>query len=121
MAKVGWIGLGNMGNPMSRNLIKAGHEVTVWNRTKAKAQEVLDACKMGRFTKEAVEQCDIISQWFLMIEGEAVIDNGVVGLSRQNRCRHEYCISCRILKVNDAIEARLQILKSPSNRKYCFS
>lgn len=43
MAKIGWIGLGNMGNPMSQNLVKAGHEVTVWNRTKAKADEVLAA------------------------------------------------------------------------------
>lgn len=43
MAKVGWIGTGNMGVPMSKNLIKAGHEVTVWNRTKEKANPVIEA------------------------------------------------------------------------------
>ena len=43
MSKIGWIGLGNMGNPMSQNLVAAGHEVAVWNRTKAKAEEVLAA------------------------------------------------------------------------------
>ena len=31
--KVGFIGLGNMGAGMARSLIKAGHEVTVWNRS----------------------------------------------------------------------------------------
>jgi 3-hydroxyisobutyrate dehydrogenase len=36
--KIGWIGLGNMGNPMSQRLIKAGYEVQVYNRTKEKEE-----------------------------------------------------------------------------------
>lgn len=35
--RIGWIGLGRMGYPMAERLLKAGHEVTVWNRTRAKA------------------------------------------------------------------------------------
>jgi 3-hydroxyisobutyrate dehydrogenase len=35
--RIGWIGLGNMGVPMVRNLMRAGFEVTVYNRTAAKA------------------------------------------------------------------------------------
>lgn len=42
MSKVGWIGLGNMGCPMSINLVKNGNSVVVWNRTKSKAQAVLE-------------------------------------------------------------------------------
>ena len=38
--KVGFIGLGIMGMPMARNLIKAGFEVTVYNRTMSKAELV---------------------------------------------------------------------------------
>ena len=34
---VGFIGLGNMGTPMALNLIKAGHRVVVYNRTRSKA------------------------------------------------------------------------------------
>ena len=34
--KIGFIGLGIMGQGMCMNLIKSGHEVTVWNRTAAK-------------------------------------------------------------------------------------
>lgn len=37
MAKVAFIGLGAMGAPMARHLIAAGHDVTVFNRTRAKA------------------------------------------------------------------------------------
>ena len=36
--KIGWIGLGRMGAPMAERLLKAGHDVTVWNRTRAKAE-----------------------------------------------------------------------------------
>ncbi|HEY3792453.1 MAG TPA: NAD(P)-binding domain-containing protein, partial [Bradyrhizobium sp.] len=35
--KIGWIGMGRMGFPMAERLIKAGHDVSIWNRTKAKA------------------------------------------------------------------------------------
>lgn len=35
---VGYLGLGLMGAPMTRNLLKAGYPVVVWNRTRAKAQ-----------------------------------------------------------------------------------
>src|SRR5947209_6977344 len=36
--KLAFIGLGQMGTGMARNLMRAGHEVTVYNRTPAKAQ-----------------------------------------------------------------------------------
>ena len=38
--KVGFIGLGNMGSGMARNLIKAGHALTVYNRTRDRAEEL---------------------------------------------------------------------------------
>ena len=37
--KVGFIGLGNMGSAMARNLIKAGHALTVYNHTPSRAEE----------------------------------------------------------------------------------
>ena len=40
--KIGFIGLGNMGSGMAANLLKAGHEVTVYNRTAAKAQSLVN-------------------------------------------------------------------------------
>jgi 3-hydroxyisobutyrate dehydrogenase-like beta-hydroxyacid dehydrogenase len=38
---VGLIGLGLMGRPMAANLLKAGHEVSVWNRTASRADELV--------------------------------------------------------------------------------
>jgi 3-hydroxyisobutyrate dehydrogenase-like beta-hydroxyacid dehydrogenase len=41
--KIAFLGLGNMGSPIARNLIRAGHELTVWNRTPAKAEPLAAA------------------------------------------------------------------------------
>ncbi|HEV2956254.1 MAG TPA: NAD(P)-dependent oxidoreductase [Xanthobacteraceae bacterium] len=36
--KIGWIGMGRMGAPMAERLLKAGYDVSIWNRTRAKAE-----------------------------------------------------------------------------------
>ncbi|MGB7434004.1 MAG: NAD(P)-dependent oxidoreductase [Candidatus Acidiferrum sp.] len=41
--KIGLIGLGLMGRPMGMNLLKAGHALTVWNRTPSRADELVRA------------------------------------------------------------------------------
>ena len=38
MAQIGFIGLGSMGRPMAEHLVRAGHDVVVWNRSRDKAQ-----------------------------------------------------------------------------------
>src|SRR2546427_6488760 len=38
--KVGFIGLGGMGLPMARHVLQAGHTVTVYNRTRARADQL---------------------------------------------------------------------------------
>lgn len=54
MAKVAFIGLGVMGFPMAGHLITAGHEVTVYNRTTAKAENWVKQYG-GRFAKTPAE------------------------------------------------------------------
>src|SRR5438270_1324667 len=38
MAKIAFLGLGKMGAPMAARLLSSGHDVTIWNRTSAKAE-----------------------------------------------------------------------------------
>jgi 3-hydroxyisobutyrate dehydrogenase/2-hydroxy-3-oxopropionate reductase len=40
MAKLGFLGLGTMGYPMARNLLRAGHEVALWSNTADKARKL---------------------------------------------------------------------------------
>ncbi|MCW2119922.1 NAD(P)-dependent oxidoreductase [Flavobacterium sp. 7A] len=59
--KLGWIGLGNMGNPMVRNLLKAGFEVTVFNRTKDKEIPLIEAgATSANSPQELIENCDVV-------------------------------------------------------------
>jgi 3-hydroxyisobutyrate dehydrogenase len=44
--KIGWIGMGRMGFPMAERLLKAGYGVSIWNRTRAKAEPL--AAKGGK-------------------------------------------------------------------------
>ena len=41
-SRIGWIGTGRMGHAMAARLLAAGHDVHVWNRTRAKAQDLAD-------------------------------------------------------------------------------
>jgi 3-hydroxyisobutyrate dehydrogenase-like beta-hydroxyacid dehydrogenase len=47
MATIAFIGLGQMGAPMARRLLEAGHDLTVWNRTPAKAEPLIEAGARG--------------------------------------------------------------------------
>src|ERR1035441_5434620 len=42
MAKLGFLGLGLMGYPMARNLLKAGHDVALWSNTGSKAKRLAE-------------------------------------------------------------------------------
>jgi len=59
--KVGFIGLGIMGKPMAKNLLEAGHELVVYNRTAEKAEELAgDGATVAGSPKEVAEQSDVI-------------------------------------------------------------
>ena len=61
MAKVGFIGLGIMGKPMAKNLLKAGHELVVYDIVSAAQQDVVAAGAKGADCPKAVaEQCPLI-------------------------------------------------------------
>jgi 2-hydroxy-3-oxopropionate reductase len=59
--KVGFIGLGIMGRGMAHNLLKAGFDLTVWNRTASKTDEFVSAgAKAAESPADLASGCDII-------------------------------------------------------------
>ncbi len=59
--KIGFIGLGIMGKPMAKNLLKAGYELVVTNRSKASVDELVSAGALGASSaKEVAQSCDVI-------------------------------------------------------------
>jgi len=60
MTTIGFLGLGIMGKAMASNLVKAGFDVTVWNRNPAKCDElVLQGAHLGTSPKDVTKHCDI--------------------------------------------------------------
>ena len=58
---VGFIGLGIMGLPMARNLLKAGYQVVVYNRTSSKAQELAkEGAQAVSSPRQVAEACQAI-------------------------------------------------------------
>lgn len=59
--RVGFIGLGIMGRGMAANLLKAGFDLTVWNRTAARADELVAAgAALAAGPAELAARCDLI-------------------------------------------------------------
>ena len=85
--KLGYVGLGVMGGNMVARLLDHGHEVTGWNRTKAKAQWLIDkGMKWGESARAVAEASDITLSMVTNSSALSEIaagDNGVlVGLTK---------------------------------------
>lgn len=58
---VGFIGLGLMGRPMAANLLKGGFELTVWNRTAARANALVEkGAKRAATPQEVASRADVV-------------------------------------------------------------
>lgn len=68
MKKIAWIGLGHMGTPMALNLIKAGYELSVYNRSDDKLQPLIEAgAKPYRSVQNICQASDVI---FIMLSDD---------------------------------------------------
>lgn len=59
--RIGFIGIGLMGHPMSRRLLQAGFELHVWNRTPAKAEALAtEGAKVHKQLQDLIPHCSIL-------------------------------------------------------------
>nr|WP_163502899.1 NAD(P)-dependent oxidoreductase [Halomonas socia] len=73
--RIGFIGIGLMGAPMTRRLLSAGFDVTVWNRTPAKAHPLVEAgARAAASIGELVAEADTI---MLCLANTAVVEDVV--------------------------------------------
>lgn len=87
--RIGWIGLGNMGTPMALNLLKAGFDVTVYNRTEGKEQPLQAmGAKHAATIHELVNGSDVI---ITMVSDDIAVksifegDGGILSCCNLNR------------------------------------
>jgi len=75
--KIGFIGLGRMGHHVAANLMKAGHDVTVWNRSQAPVEALAAKGAIAAKTPEDALQGDAV---FSMLSNDQVMrDVGLAG------------------------------------------
>jgi 3-hydroxyisobutyrate dehydrogenase len=79
MARVAVLGTGIMGGPMARNLVRAGHDVAVWNRTREKTEPLAEeGARVESTPVDAVRGAEIVLT--MLADGQAVegsmIDSG---------------------------------------------
>jgi 3-hydroxyisobutyrate dehydrogenase-like beta-hydroxyacid dehydrogenase len=67
--RVAILGTGKMGSAMARRLAKEGHELTLWNRTRARAESV-GVGKVAATPAEAVKDADVVIS--IVTDGDAV-------------------------------------------------
>ncbi len=74
--KIGFIGLGRMGAGMAANLVKAGHDVTVYNRTPGKSQALVDRGAHAAARVAEVCQGDAV---ITMLADDGAVESVVLG------------------------------------------
>ncbi|MCL5742869.1 MAG: NAD(P)-dependent oxidoreductase [Acidobacteria bacterium] len=84
---VGFIGTGNMGEPMARNLIRAGHTLTVYNRTRKKAEALAaEGARIADSAADAARESEVVISMLAddrAVSEAAFGDRGIVeGLKR---------------------------------------
>jgi 3-hydroxyisobutyrate dehydrogenase-like beta-hydroxyacid dehydrogenase len=78
MAKLGFLGLGLMGYPMARNLVKAGHDVGLWSNTGSKAKQ-LAAEAGGRACSTPAEAAEGADATFICVGNAKMADKVILG------------------------------------------
>jgi 3-hydroxyisobutyrate dehydrogenase len=105
---IGWIGLGRMGEQMADRLIKAGHDVTIWNRTKSKAEPLVK--KGGKLVDKPADLAgrDVL---FVMVSTGKDVDEvlfGANGVAAQGKMP-KIVVDCSSISVEESAELRKKL------------
>jgi 3-hydroxyisobutyrate dehydrogenase-like beta-hydroxyacid dehydrogenase len=85
---IGFVGLGNMGRAMAQNLIKAGHAVTVYNRSRSAAETLLKAGATGADTPAEAAGGEVVLSMLAddnAVESVVLGEHGVIDGLKRNR------------------------------------
>ena len=85
--KVGFVGLGLMGSGMAASLLKAGHEVIVYNRTRAKAEPLIaQGARVVGSVADACRESAVIT----MLANDNAVEGLVLG-GHPHLLKHDQC------------------------------
>jgi 3-hydroxyisobutyrate dehydrogenase len=108
--KIGWIGMGRMGSPMAERLLKAGYDVSIWNRTRAKAEPL--AAKGGKVVDRLADLAGVDVLFSIVSTGKDLKEvyfgkDGVV--TGRNGKLPKIFVDCSTIAVEDSAEIRARL------------
>jgi 3-hydroxyisobutyrate dehydrogenase len=107
--KIGWIGMGRMGYPMAERLLKAGHDVTIWNRTRAKAEPLT---KLGGKVVDHLHELKSVDILFSIVATGADVEEvlyGKNGVCSQGGKIPPVIVDCSTIAVDESKTIRLKL------------
>jgi 3-hydroxyisobutyrate dehydrogenase len=113
--RIGWIGMGRMGYPMAERLLKAGYDVSIWNRTRSKAEPL--AKLGGKIVDKPSDLAETDIVFSIVAEGKDVeqVYFGKDGVLSGNKTPAVF-VDCSTIAVEESVEIRKQL----SDRKADF-
>ena len=117
--RIGWIGMGRMGYPMAERLIKAGHPVAIWNRTKSKAEPL--AAKGGKVVDKPSELADVDVLFSIVATGKDVqeVYFGKDGVLSGKGKVPPVIVDCSTISVDESAEIRKRLKERGSDFVAC--
>jgi 3-hydroxyisobutyrate dehydrogenase-like beta-hydroxyacid dehydrogenase len=114
--KVGFIGLGSMGSGMARNLIKAGHTLVVYNRTRSRAEELqpLGATVAGT-PGEAAAGVEVL---ITMLADDHAVEDAIIGPGRALQSLPADAVHIGMSTISVALSRRLMGLHRERQQHY---
>jgi 3-hydroxyisobutyrate dehydrogenase len=108
--KIGWIGIGRMGFPMAERLLKAGHKLAVWNRTRAKAEPLAGAG--GQIVGQLTDLADVDVLFSIVSTGtdlEEVLFGARGVVSGRNGKLPSIVVDCSTIGVEESAAIRRRL------------
>jgi len=114
--KVGFIGLGNMGAGMSRNLIKAGHDLMVYNRTRSRADELQHlGAKVANSASEAAARAEAL---ITMLADDGAVQDVIFEPGRAIESLPAEAVHISISTISVALSRRLAKAHAEKHQHY---
>jgi 3-hydroxyisobutyrate dehydrogenase len=110
--KIGWIGVGRMGAPMAARLLNAGYPVSIWNRTRAKADA--KELERARVVDAPGDLADVDVLFTMLSTGKDVIEVcfGRDGLFRDGvKAKPRILVDCSTIGTDESAQVRVDLEK----------
>jgi 3-hydroxyisobutyrate dehydrogenase len=107
--RIGWIGMGRMGYPMAERLLKAGYDVSIWNRTRAKAEPL--AAKGGKIVDKLSDLAGVDVLFSIVSTGKDIeeVYFGKDGVAAKNGKFPPVVVDCSTIAVEESVEIRKRL------------